>query len=104
MDTYAKMRRSNAKARGFLLNRGFEDVFFFQHTRFLKDLHFQGLEFDGIASFGNKVVLFQIKSNCKASKKTLEQYEKVGDKFNILCLWINIVDRKGIEVNNEKQY
>lgn len=104
MDSYAKMRRSNAKAKAWMLQNNFNDIHFFPHNRFIKDLHFQGLEFDGLASWKDYVVLFQVKSNLKPTKKLLQQYEDVEDRFKIICLWINVVDRKGIEVNNEKYY
>jgi len=80
----------------------YKDIHFFPHTRFIKDLHFQNLEFDGIASRGTKLVLFQCKTNCRATKKTMEQYREVSERFGIECLWINAIDRKGVEVNNVK--
>jgi len=101
MNTRNKMYRSNSKIRKYLSKNNYKDLHFFPHTRWIKDLHFAGQEFDGIASLGTKLVLFQCKTNCKATKKTLEQYQEVSERFNILCIWINCMDRKGIEVNNE---
>jgi len=98
----SKMSRSNVKARKWMEANGYKDIHFFPHTRWSKDLHFSKLEFDGIASVGNTLVLFQVKSNCRATKKLLEAYEEVSERFNILCLWINAIDRVGIEINNGK--
>lgn len=94
------MYRTNAKIKSYLIQQGYKDIHLFPHTHWIKDVHFQGEEFDGLASKGTKLVLFQCKSNCKASKKILQQYREISKRFNILCLWINSVDRKGIEVNN----
>ena len=99
----AKMSRSNVKARRWMEENDFRDIHFFPHTRWSKDLHFQDLEFDGLATAGATLVLFQVKSNCKATKKTLEQYEAVFKKFYVRCLWFNAVDRKPLEINNVPQ-
>lgn len=98
-----KCSRSNVKARNWMKENGFSDTHFFGHTRWSKDLHFQGLEFDGIASLGTTLVLFQVKSNCRCPKKTLAKYQTVSKLFGISCLWINAVDRKPLEINNEPQ-
>jgi len=103
MNKMAKMSRSNVKARRWMEANGYKDITFFSHTRFSKDLHFEGLEFDGLASIGVTLVLFQVKSNCKATKKTIEQYKNVSDRFGIYCVWFNAIDRGGLEVNNELQ-
>ena len=100
MNNMQKMSRSNVKARGWMEKSGYKDIHFFPHTRWSKDLHFSGLEFDGLASVDISLVLFQVKSNCRCPQKTLEQYKKVSEKFGITCLWINAIDRKGLEVNN----
>lgn len=99
----AKMSRSNVKARRWMEANGFTDIHFFPHTRWSKDLHFQDLEFDGLACSGATLVLFQVKSNCKATKKVLKQYDEVFKKFYVRCLWINAPDRKPLEVNNVPQ-
>ena len=100
LKTMTKMSRSNVKAKSWMKANGYKNIFLFPHTRWSKDLHFEELEFDGIASFENKVVFFQVKSNCNPTKKTLKRYEEVSARFNVLCLWFNAVDRKPLEVNN----
>lgn len=97
----AKCSRSNCKARRWMESNGYKDIHFFGHSRWTKDLHFQEQEFDGIASKGTTLVLFQVKTNYKCPKKTLAEYAAVSKQFNISCLWINCPDRKPIEVNNE---
>ena len=83
-----------------MLANGYNDIHFFGHSRWTKDLHFQRQEFDGLASLGNTLVLFQVKSNCKAPKKTIKDYEAISNWFGIKCLWINAPNRKPLEVNN----
>ena len=92
------MRRSNVKVRAWLNANNYKDISFFPHTRFIKDLHFQDLDFDGMASIDITLVLFQVKSNVKISKQTLEDYRSVSKKFGIKCMWFNVVDNKGVEV------
>ena len=100
VNTMQKCSRSNVKARKWMETNGYVDIFYFGHGRWSKDLNFQGLEFDGIASVGNTLVLLQIKSNCRCPKKTLAAYEEVSKRFGIKCIWINVPDRKPIEINN----
>ena len=95
-----KMARTNAKIRAWMSENGYRDIAFFPHTRWQKDIHFQGQEFDGMASVGNVLVLFQAKTNCKATKKCIMEYEELSLRMGISCLWINAIDRKGLEVNN----
>ena len=103
MTNTSKMYRTNAKVRKWLVENGYSDINFFPHTRFIKDIHFQGEGFDGLASKGTVLVLFQCKSNCRATKKTMEEYKTISNKFGIHCLWFNSIDRKELEVNNEIQ-
>ena len=93
-----KMQRSNSKIRKWMILNEFKDISFFPHTRWIKDVHFQGLEFDGLASKGTQLVLFQAKSNCKISKAKLEEYRAVSEKYGIICLWANCIDKKGVEI------
>jgi len=97
----AKMSRSNVKARRWMEAHGFEDITVFGHSRFQSDLHFQEKEFDGIASHNNKVVLFQVKTNCKSTKKIILDYKTMSERFGIEVYWFNAVDRKGLEINNQ---
>ena len=100
--TYKKMYRSNQKARKWLIENRFCNIHFLQHSRFIKDYHIDGADFDGLASKGTNLVLFQVKSNCKIPKKTLKLYKKLSRKYGIICLWINSIDRKGVEVYPEE--
>lgn len=99
-----KMRVTNMKVRKWLLQNGYKDIHLFPHTRWSKDVHFRGLEFDGIASLGTRLVLFQVKTNRKPSKEMQEQYKLISKESSIICLWFNRVDRKGLEIypKNEK--
>ena len=103
VNTMSKMSRSNVKARRWMEANDYIDIHFFPHTRWSKDLHFSKLEFDGLASVGTSLVLFQVKSNCRAPKAILEAYQKVDARFGIKCIWFNCPDRKPIEVNNIPQ-
>ena len=96
-----KMQRTNTKIRKWLTENGYKDITFFPHTRYQKDVHFQGQDFDGMASLSNTLVLFQCKTNTRATKKVVAEYAELSARMNISCLWINAIDRKGLEVNNE---
>ena len=94
------MQRTNGKIKTWMTANGYKDITFFPHTRYQKDIHFQGQDFDGIASLGNVLVLFQAKTNTKATKKKIKEYAELSLRMGISCLWINAIDRKGLEVNN----
>jgi len=83
-----------------MTDNNYRDIFMFPHTRFSKDLHFYGQEFDGFASHEDRIVLFQVKSNCKATKKTVREYDALAARFGIECLWFNSIDRKPLQINN----
>ena len=100
MNKMQKMSRSNMKARRWMEEHNYKDITFFSHTRWSKDLHFEDLEFDGLASSGITLVLFQVKSNCKITKKVMERYKEVSKKFGISCIWFNARDHKELEVYN----
>jgi len=101
MSNTTKMYASNSKARHWLKENGYKNIHLFPHTRFVKDFHLENCEFDGIAAIGTKLVLFQIKTNCRATKKTLSTYKELENKYGIICLWINIIKGGKLEVNNE---
>lgn len=101
VNTRQKMKRTNSKIRLWMEENRFEDIWFFPHTRFSKDYHFQGEEFDGMASHKNKLVLFQCKTNYKATKKIIKRYAELSERFGIKCIWFNVVDRRGLQINNE---
>ena len=73
--TMTKMARTNQKIRAWMISSGYEDITFFPHTRYQKDIHFQGESFDGIASLKNTLVLFQAKTIEKAMKKIDDDFE-----------------------------
>ena len=100
MSNTTKMYASNSKARRWLKENKYRNIHLFPHTRFVKDFHLEDCEFDGIASIETRLVLFQIKTNSRCTKKTLSAYKELEKKFGIVCLWINIAKGK-IEVNNE---
>ena len=103
MNNRERMYQSNIKARKWLIDNNFKDIHLFPHTRFSLDVHFQGLSFDGCASFGKRFVLFQIKTNCKPTKKVQEQMKIVSKESNIIILWYNVILRKPIEVYGLKE-
>ena len=102
----AKMQRSNQKTRNWLDANGYKNIYFFPHSRFSKDYHITigsiTLDFDGLAHDNDGIVFFQVKSNCRCTKNTLAQYELVGMKLGVRCLWFNAVDREGLFLNNIK--
>ncbi len=97
MNNYAKMRKSNSKIRKWLTENGYTCITFFPHTRFSKDIWLGNLAWDGVAEINNKLVLFQCKTNVKPSKKLLEDYRKMANKYGCRCLYLSYFDRKGVE-------
>lgn len=91
VNNYAKMRRTQAKAKAYLESKGWK-VWLIQHTRFQKDIWNL---FDGISLHQNErtMAFLQIKSgrlpNLKPYKLFLKRYPFVKI---ILLAW---VDRKG---------
>ena len=99
MNNRDKMYLANSKVREWLERNNYKDLHFYPHTRWSKDVHFQGLSFDGCASLGTRFVLFQVKTNLKPSKKILKQMEKAEKESYVKMLWFNKSDGRGeIEV------
>lgn len=97
MNTRQKMYETNGKARKWLRENGFVDIHLFPHTRYSKDIHFQGLSFDGCASLGKKLALFQIKTNDKPTKKVQAQMKLASNDSGVILIWISVF-KKEIEV------
>lgn len=98
MNNRERMYQSNSRVRKWLIESKYVDIHLFPHTRFSKDVHFQGLNFDGCCSFETKFVLFQIKTNERPSKKILEQMRRISKKSKVSMLWFNCKKRNMIEV------
>ena len=94
-----KMYQTNTKVRKWLLDHGFTHLYFFPHLRFQKGFVIQGEEFDGIATQDNDLVLFQIKTNRRISKRLLVKYRELAKRYGVRCIWLNCVDRKGVKVS-----
>ena len=104
MNTMAKMSRSNCKARAWLNEHGYQEVHFFPHTRFSKDLNFRGLKFDGIALSETKLCLFQVKSNCKPSNVYQKLMQDFSSLYGVDCLWFDAIDYVGLKVYGNEPY
>jgi hypothetical protein len=89
MNNRQKMYIANSMTRKYLIKNKYKDIHFFPHSRFSKDVHFQGLEFDGCASLGKKFVLFQVKTNLKPTKKIQEKLKKASKESGVILLWFN---------------
>lgn len=102
INNYSKMRRSNVKAREYLIDNLYTDIHFFPHTRFIKGYVLAKQEFDGICFDSNnrKMTLFQIKSNKNIPKETEIDYLRIAKYYNIKCLWINVRDREKILIKS----
>jgi len=94
------MQRSNNKIRAWLEKNNYNDILFFPHGKFQKDYSFCGEGFDAIARHEDKIVLLQAKSNCKITKAKLKTYNALAARFGAEFLWFNVIDRKGLQVNN----
>jgi len=101
----SKMQRTNGKVRAWLIANGYKNSYAFPHGRFQKDYHIShsGItgDFDGIATCDNRIVLYQIKTNCRATKKVLREYKAFESIFGIEVIWFNYVNRSGLEINNQ---
>ena len=102
VNNYAKMRRSNSKVREWLVEKGYENITFFPHTRWFKDIHIDDFKFDGIATKNSRIILFQVKSNKNPSKKILKGYNKLVREYCVNCIWFNVVDRKDMIIYKQK--
>ena len=98
VNTRSKMQRSNSKARKHLTEHGYSNIYFFPHSRFSKDYILDGSGFDGLCSKNGNICFFQVKSNCKPPKQVLEQFKQMSFNYNIRCIWINVRDRKPIQI------
>jgi hypothetical protein len=98
MNNIQRMYESNSKVRKWLVKNKFNDLHFFPHTRFSKDVHFNGLSFDGCCSLGDKFILFQVKTNTKPTKEIQIKMKDVSEKSGVILIWFNVVKRKGVEV------
>ena len=94
MSNRTKMYTTNSKARKFLVANGFTDIHFFLHSRFSKDAHFLGLSFDGLATLGNKLALFQTKTNDACTKKVQAMMETGARESGVILIWINAKKRQ----------
>ena len=90
MNTRNKMYRTNSEIKKHLYSLGFNQLYLFPHSRFMKDYHFQGQGFDAMGfKEGEKgIYLFQFKTNKKPSKQTLLDYKKISEEFYVKCMWI----------------
>ena len=100
MNNRDKMKASNAKAKDWLERQGYSQFHMFPHTRFSSDLNFYELKFDGICINHklSKICIFQVKSNCKPTISYQARMKEFANKYGIVCLWLNVVDYKGVEV------
>jgi len=94
MSNREKMYKTNSKAKAWLVEEGFTEIHFFPHTRFSKDAFFQGLGWDGLATLGHRLALFQTKTNCACTKKTRQRMKTASDNSGIILLWINYKTKK----------
>lgn len=96
MNNRERMRESNYKVRKWLTENNYKDIHFFPHTRYSKDVHFQGMAFDGCCSFGKRFVLFQTKTNCKPTRKEQSQMLSILEECGIIPLWFDVVKKIGV--------
>ncbi len=102
VNTMQKCSRSNVKARRWMEANGYSNIHIFGHTRWSKDVHVDDMEFDGLATHGDKFVFYQIKSNCMATK-SIRKYKVATERFKAVeFIWFNAIDRKGLFINNIK--
>lgn len=103
VNTRNKMYVTNAVIKKKLIARGYHSLYLFPHSRFMKDYIFQGYGFDalGWCDDDRVVTLFQFKSNCKPTKKILNDYDEIENKYYARCVWVDKVDYKGVFLYNK---
>jgi uncharacterized protein (DUF736 family) len=94
MSNKTKMYTTNTRARAWLVANGFKDIHFFPHLRFQKDVHFVGLGWDGFASYGKQMAMFQVKTNNACTKKVQEIMKKGSEESGVILMWINAKKRQ----------
>ena len=99
MNNTKRSYETNARARKWLIKEGFKEIHFFPHTRFSKDAHFQGLGWDGLATLGTKLALFQVKTNRGCSRKTRARMKDASHDSGVILMWINAnLKKKQLEI------
>lgn len=96
VNTRNKMYDTNAKIREYLKSQGFHSLYFFPHTRFLKDYCFEDCGFDALGwkDDDKHLWLFQCKTNMPCPKSELERYEKIKKKYFCKPCWISVFDSR----------
>jgi len=96
MNNRQKMYQTNSKIKRYLIQKGFNQLYFFPHLRFQKDWNVEDLGFDavGFKKGDKRIWLFQFKTNTSCSKKTLKEYRKLSKKYNCVPCWITVYDKK----------
>ncbi|MFW6233640.1 MAG: hypothetical protein ACOC3Z_03185 [Nanoarchaeota archaeon] len=109
-NTKNTMQYSNGKIKEKLVNLGYLNIHLFPHSRFSKDYHIEGCDFDAFGwREGEKTIsFFQFKTNKKPSKEILQKYKYLEKKLNIKCLWVEYRKKEGVffynknSINNKK--
>ena len=100
MNTYAKMRVSNSKARRWLESQGYTQIQMFPHTRYSKDVHIGSMGFDGVAVNEAHITFFQVKTNRKPTKKEQAILKALNSQYehSVIFIWINCPDRSKTQI------
>ena len=95
-----KMYETNAAIRKELIKLGFHSIYSFPHLRFIKDyiLENEGFDAMGWKNDDKRLYLFQFKTNQKPSKKVLEDYKKISDKYYCVCIWATKIKKEGVKI------
>ena len=98
INTRAKMRRSNKRAKDYLLSVGYDFVYLQQHTRWDTFTYFQNSTirskdiagvFDGFAINDGDVFFLQVKTNSWAGWKKFREF---CEKYDLNALMFNVKD------------
>lgn len=92
----SKMYRTNSLIKTKLYKLGFTNIYLFPHLRFIKDWIFEDCGFDaiGIKKDSKYLHLLQFKTNKKLSKKELQKYKLIEEKYFCKCMWVTKVEKK----------
>jgi hypothetical protein len=100
MNTRLKMYETNSFIKKELIKQGFHNLYLFPHLRFIKDYIFEDVGFDAIGwkADDKRIYLMQFKTNEKPSKKMLEKFKAINEKYSCVCLWATKIKKNGVQI------
>jgi len=89
MSTRTIMQSTNNAIKKKMIEEGYIINYVAPHSRFSKDIVIDGEGFDAITTRENFIYLCQWKTHVRPSKKILEKYKQLEEKYGVRCIWCN---------------